>query len=330
MSTLADVSMLVDEMEEGDDDIPTASTGVTFTLMTYNVLAQCYVKSSFFPYCDPKALRWKRRSAMLIGQIKAFSPRPDILCLQECDQYDTFWQSQMAAIGYTSLYLKKTGTKKDGVGLFWRPEKFTVLGGENVALNEALHSVTDKDLRGRVIRDNVGLVAHFQSIENPATEFVVASTHLFWDPAQADVKLVQAKHMLDSIDAFVATSLPAASVPVFFAGDFNSLPDSAVVRHVLSRGFASAYSTYNAETGEPRFTNVNGVVHKMNENGHVVGTEPAFVGTLDYIFYHKSKVKVQELLPLMDYETAVRDGGALPNRSVGSDHLPLMATFVFK
>ncbi|RHY31625.1 hypothetical protein DYB32_003326 [Aphanomyces invadans] len=312
-------AVLVDEMEEGDDDIPTASTGVTFTLMTYNVLAQCYVKSSFFPYCDPKALRWKRRSAMLsngchrLHQVRRLRRRripPSAQCID------------------FSLYLKKTGAKKDGVGLFWRPEKYAT--PFHYLCLDFIDIDTDKDLRGRVIRDNVGLVAHFQSIENPATEFVVASTHLFWDPAQADVKLVQAKHMLDSIDAFVATSLPAASVPVFFAGDFNSLPDSAVVRHVLSRGFASAYSTYNAETGEPRFTNVNGVVHKMNENGHVVGTEPAFVGTLDYIFYHKSKVKVQELLPLMDYETAVRDGGALPNRSVGSDHLPLMATFVFK
>jgi hypothetical protein len=42
-------------------------------VMTYNVLAQTYVKSSRFPYCDPLALRWKNRSKKLV-QIS----RPDI------------------------------------------------------------------------------------------------------------------------------------------------------------------------------------------------------------------------------------------------------------
>lgn len=35
-------------------------------VMTYNVLAQCYVRSSFFPYCTPAALRWKNRSKKLV------------------------------------------------------------------------------------------------------------------------------------------------------------------------------------------------------------------------------------------------------------------------
>ncbi|RHY89978.1 hypothetical protein DYB37_001349 [Aphanomyces astaci] len=182
----------------------------------------------------------------------------------------------------------------------------------------------DESLRGRVIRDNVGLLAHFECVDRPATQFIVASTHLFWDPAQADVKLVQTKFMLDAIDAFVA-ELPRRRLPVFFAGDFNSLPDSDVVRHVTSRGLASAYSTYDPVSGEPRFTNVNGVVTTTAES-----TGPAFVGTLDYIFYDKAHVKVHKLMPLMEYDEAVADGGALPNRTVGSDHLPLMATFVFK
>jgi CCR4-NOT transcription complex subunit 6 len=34
--------------------------------MTYNVLAQCYVRSSFFPYCNGSALRWKNRSRKLV------------------------------------------------------------------------------------------------------------------------------------------------------------------------------------------------------------------------------------------------------------------------
>jgi hypothetical protein len=70
--------------------------------MTFNVLAQCYVRSSFFPYCDSKALRWKARSELLVStlvmffdiyiyelvdpiqkrEIEAIQPRPDVVCLQ--------------------------------------------------------------------------------------------------------------------------------------------------------------------------------------------------------------------------------------------------------
>ncbi|KAG9402917.1 hypothetical protein AC1031_006458 [Aphanomyces cochlioides] len=293
--------------------------------MTYNVLAQCYVKSSWFPYCDPKALRWKTRSNLLKQQIEAFSPRPDILCMQECDNFDDFWKPTMAAMGYDSLYLKKTGNKKDGVGLFWLREKLEVLGGENVSLNDAIHSITDPDLQGRVIRDNVGVLAHFQFTSNSSTpQFIVASTHLFWDPAQADVKLAQTKCMLEAIEAYRA-SANLSTLPVFFAGDLNSMPGSEVYEYIVSRGFSSAYATYDdANGGEPSFTNVNGVVPVDDGS-----TKPAFVGTLDYIFYDSTKVRVKSLMKLMEYDVVTADGGALPNRQIGSDHLPLMAEFEF-
>ncbi|KAF0682634.1 Aste57867_25271 [Aphanomyces stellatus] len=293
------------------------------SIMTYNVLAQCYVKSSFFPYCDPKALRWKARSAKLKSQFEAFHPRADIVCLQECDQYDEFWKSLMESLGYQSLYLKKTGAKKDGVGLFWQSSKFTVLGGENVSLNNAVHTVTDHDLQGRLIRDNVGLIAHFQSIgAGPAVEFLVATTHLFWDPAQADVKLAQTTHLLASIAAFREST----HLPLFFAGDFNSLPHSHVYDAILATGLASAYAEY-ANGREPAFTNVNGVLADQVDD--VGKPKPAFVGTLDYIFYDPKTTRVEALMPLMDYATATAEGGALPSRLVGSDHIPLMASFAF-
>lgn len=41
----------------------------TLRVMTYNVLAQVYVKSCFFPYCTPSVLRWKRRSNELVRPI---------------------------------------------------------------------------------------------------------------------------------------------------------------------------------------------------------------------------------------------------------------------
>lgn len=47
--------------------VAAAGTSQKLLVMTYNVLAQCYVRSSFFPYCKPSELRWKNRSKNLVG-----------------------------------------------------------------------------------------------------------------------------------------------------------------------------------------------------------------------------------------------------------------------
>ncbi|KAI9911617.1 hypothetical protein PsorP6_009624 [Peronosclerospora sorghi] len=53
------------------------------SVMTYNVLAQSYVKSSYFPYCKPSELRWKTRSKKLEAVFGSGLPvSPDVVCLQ--------------------------------------------------------------------------------------------------------------------------------------------------------------------------------------------------------------------------------------------------------
>ncbi|KDO22565.1 hypothetical protein SPRG_12545 [Saprolegnia parasitica CBS 223.65] len=284
------------------------------SIMSYNVLAQCYVRSSFFPYCDSKALRWKNRSQLLKNQFAALPTRPDVICLQECDQYEAFWKDTMAAMGYAGMYAQKTSAKQDGVAIFWQPDRLELLHSEQVHLKHAAVNATDADLARRLLaRDNVGLLGQFRSTVDGAL-VVVATTHLFWDPKEADVKLAQTEHMLSAIASFTATRAGS----VFLAGDFNSLPDSDVYK-LITATYGSAYAAYAAD-GEPAFTNCNGVT---------ADGSPAFLGTLDYIFYERPRVDVAALAPLMTLADATCEG-ALPNRHVGSDHLPLLAEFVFK
>ena len=38
--------------------------------MTFNILAQCYTRSDFFPSVNPKAaLKWKNRSPKIVGKL---------------------------------------------------------------------------------------------------------------------------------------------------------------------------------------------------------------------------------------------------------------------
>lgn len=115
---------------------------------------------------------------------------------------------------------------------------------------------------------------------------VVATTHLFWDPLQEDVKLLQTQRLFRHVDTYIASRDPL--MPLIVTGDFNSLPDSAVYKRIVDdMGYKSAYANYSSDStlrGEPEFTNVNGVTIKSG-NKEV----PSFIGTLDYIFYRSTR-----------------------------------------
>lgn len=141
-----------------------------------------------------------------------------------------------------------------------------------------LHVDCSEQLLSRVKRGSVALLMHFKQAgtSKQPLEFVLATTHLFWDPAQEDVKLLQARRMLRPLHE-LAQSL---GLPAIFAGDFNSLPGSKVYDLITKEHqFESAYSQYKPEGGEPDFTNVNGASEV--EDSQVA----SFIGTLDYLFY---------------------------------------------
>ncbi|CAI5732672.1 unnamed protein product [Peronospora destructor] len=291
-------------------------------VMTYNVLAQCYVRSSFFPYCRHSAIKWKNRSKHLERVFTSSLPvSPDVICLQEVDNYDEFWAGMMKNLGYEGLFVKKTGAARDGVAVFWDAKKLRVKKSKQVSLNlpNGDESDIDYELLSRTsTRGSVGVIADFEHLETQL-EFVVATTHLFWDPMQEDVKLLQSRRMLRAIDIF--TSTMDASTPIIFSGDFNSLPDSKVYNLITtSNDFNSAYSQYDAE-GEPKFTNVNGDAE--TENGKHV---PRFIGTLDYIFYRSHRIRPRALMEIMSLEDAIKEV-ALPSTISPSDHLPLLCEF---
>ncbi|KAG7381714.1 hypothetical protein PHYPSEUDO_005713 [Phytophthora pseudosyringae] len=319
------------------DGAPTG-TSQKLLVMTYNVLAQCYVRSSFFPYCKSSELRWKNRSKNLEAVFASSLPvSPDVICLQEVDSYDEFWAAAMKRLGYEGsdaamlvsllrcsewfLFVKKTSTKPDGVAVFWNEKKLKVKGSKQVSLDlpNGDESDIDHELLSRAsTRGSVGAIVHFEHLKTQL-ELVVATTHLFWDPMQEDVKLLQVRRMLRTIEEFTSTLDP--STPTIFSGDFNSLPDSKVYSFITSKNhFSSAYAQYNSD-GEPKFTNVNGDAE--TDDGKMV---PRFVGTLDYIFYRSPRMRPAALMELMSFEDASKEV-ALPSTISPSDHLPLLCEF---
>ncbi|KUF92854.1 hypothetical protein AM588_10005268 [Phytophthora nicotianae] len=267
----------------------------------------------FLPYCESSELRWKNRSKKL-----------------EVDNYKEFWAGMMKKLGYGGLFVKKTSTKPDGVAVFWNEKKLKVKESEEISLDSPSGDESDIDhelLSRASTRGSVGAIVHFEHLETQL-KFIVATTHLFWDPMQEDVKLLQSRRMLRAIEEF--TSSLDASTPIIFAGDFNSLPDSKVYSFITSKShYRSAYAQYESD-GEPKFTNVNGDAE--TDDGKMV---PRFVGTLDYIFYRSPSATLTSifeqdaaaaLMELMSFEDASKEV-ALPSTISPSDHLPLLCEF---
>ena len=97
-----------------------APDGLQLRICTWNVLAQVYTRSSWFPWAPAAALKWKPRSAALLRDLAAL--RCDLLLLQEVDE-PQFWTEKLAAAGYDLRYKQRTtatGAKKDGCLVAWR------------------------------------------------------------------------------------------------------------------------------------------------------------------------------------------------------------------
>jgi CCR4-NOT transcription complex subunit 6 len=313
-----------------------APSAAALRVCTWNVLAQCYTRSSWQTWCPSDALKWKKRSAALLRDIAALSP--DILMLQEVDEYAAFWEPEMRAAGWAGVYKQRTGTKKDGCAIFWRATRFQLERSGEIEHNdlaiglparpagaEALRADGggELDARTRLERDSVGVMAQLRDSASGA-RLLCATTHLYWDPALADVKAAQASHALRCIAAFRAASADTASpsaspasqqqLPVIFSGDYNSLPDSEVYARLTDTSGAhglpplrSAYAAADARGAEPPFTNFT----------------PTFSGTLDYLLTTPD-VALHAVLAMPSRDTL---GAGLPNAHIPSDHLPLLAVY---
>ncbi|KAE8813284.1 carbon catabolite repressor protein 44-like [Hordeum vulgare] len=322
--------------------------GHQFRLVSYNILAQVYVKSAFFPHSPSASLKWKARSKAVLTELKSFNA--DLMCIQELDEYETFYRKNMESSGYSSIYVQRSGDKRDGCGIFYKPKSVELLQKEVIHYNDLVETCRlddtvisapsnnsspseessgkeDNKKRGdpddprvRLKRDCVGLLAAFKLSDPCEHILIVANTHIYWDPEWIDVKLAQAKYLLSKVSEFekIISNKFTCKPSVIIAGDFNSTPGDKVYNYLVSASSESTdeahiklCSLYAANGGEPEFTNCT----------------PGFTGTLDYIFLSGgNSIEPTTLLRIPRGGSPDVEGG-LPNFHHPSDHLPIGADF---
>lgn len=96
-------------------------------------------------------------------------------------------------------------------------------------------------------RDNIGIVVKLRSKANPAAIFVVATTHLLFNPKRLDIKLAQVHVLLAELEqmAFHRTA-DNRYYPIILTGDFNMEP-SSVPYSLIANGKID----YNKLSGSP-------------------------------------------------------------------------------
>ncbi|XP_010244171.1 PREDICTED: carbon catabolite repressor protein 4 homolog 4 [Nelumbo nucifera] len=336
--------------------------GCRFRIVSYNILAQVYVKSSYFPHSPSPCLKWKTRSQAILTVLKSLEA--DFFCIQELDEYDAFYKGNVENHGYSSIYIQRSGQKRDGCGIFYRHSIAELVLEEKIEYNDLVDTVEDgtissislqtnaltledkeanstddslpkngpndrgdpNDPRVRLKRDCVGIMAAFK-LRDPSNHLVIlANTHLYWDPEWADVKLAQAKYLLKRLAQFkeIVSIKYNCRLSVILAGDFNSIPGDKVYQYLISGNNSAMRPLDNLEELPIPLCSVYAYA---GGEPPFTNCTPDFTNTLDYIFFSPSGcLKPVSLLQLPGLDSADVVGG-LPNYQHPSDHLPIGADF---
>ncbi|XP_059275426.1 carbon catabolite repressor protein 4 homolog 4-like isoform X2 [Lycium ferocissimum] len=116
--------------------------GFKFSFVSYNILSQAFVKgAALFPHSPGPCLKWKARSQAILTVLKSF--KADFLCLQEMDEYDSFYKSNIESGGYSSIYVQRSGKKHDGCGIFYKQDSAELVIEEKIDYNDLVPSIQD-------------------------------------------------------------------------------------------------------------------------------------------------------------------------------------------
>jgi len=281
-----------EKREGGNEDL---------SILTYNVLAETYTLASNYFYCPEFARRWNYRCQRIVEEIEFYSP--DIACMQEVDHFD-FFSSKLEKLGYKGVFVRRGRMRLDGSCIFYKDSKLNLVNYIPIYFNELAKM---HDNKHRYMKDNIAVLAAFswKNAETKNKSFVVATTHLLWDPKFQDVKLEQAGTLLEKLRQFTTGKDYG---PIFACGDLNSVPEGEVYETFKDSTleFQSAYSAFD----EPptHFT-------------------PTYAGCLDYILFNKDVQLKQVLEPLP--KEILDKPDTFPSVLFPSDHVPLMASFEF-
>lgn len=106
----------------------------TFTLLSYNILAEKYASTQMYGYVASWYLSWEVRKQMVLHELLSYDP--DILCLQEVEasQFEQYFKPQLRMRGnYDGIFAPKSRARTmnewdrnfvDGCAIFFKMDRY--------------------------------------------------------------------------------------------------------------------------------------------------------------------------------------------------------------
>jgi mRNA deadenylase 3'-5' endonuclease subunit Ccr4 len=205
---------------------------MSFTVASWNILADPYIRPHFYPGVDPARLdpEWRRPAVLT----RAAQLDADLLCLQEVEpvMFEAL-QMLLRRLGNEG-WLALKSERQEGCAVFARKPTLT-LGG--------VHTIHFADGRGG---PDTGCLAVVLILEHEGRRLGVAGTHLKWDPPGTPTEerrgLRQAQQLVADLPRLDPTC-PAWLV----CGDLNAVPEDPVLQTFRTAGYADAFAVRPAD-----------------------------------------------------------------------------------
>ncbi|KAG0456737.1 hypothetical protein HPP92_024525 [Vanilla planifolia] len=291
-----------------------------FVLISHNILGVNNILeySNLYMRIPSDSLQWESRKRLICDDLRGWDA--DIFCLQALDRYYDV-ESFLRKDGYAGSYKRRTGDAKDGCAIFWKKERFSLL--EASAIEFTCHGLRDNVAQLFVFEEAyalsekwgripVVLAGDFNSTPQSAIYEFLSTSEL--NITQHDRKSLSGQerlkysfHDLYSCISYCWTDEEIKNA----SGNSNCT--------ILTHPFR-LHSSYASVKG-------NGMTRSYGGEPFATSYHSKFIGTLDYIWYSTGL----ECARVLDTLTiaSLRGLGGLPNKTIGSDHLALVAEFVF-
>lgn len=239
-------------------------------LLSWNVLADAYVKREYFPSADPALLERGARTEAIVRRLAASAA--DVVCLQEVERALVDALASLEA--FDVRFLRKGRGKPDGCAMLTRRATIRVERTSELAYD-----------------DGSGHVALLAVVRAGAEEITIATSHVKWDPPDTPHAERWATRQLGAL----VRAVEAERIPSVVCGDFNVTPEDPALRALDA--FADVY----AGTPHDKPTvNANGWVRRIDYvfADRRLDTEPLAVADVDPTTPMPSPIHPSDHLPI--------------------------------
>ena len=302
----------------------------------------------------------KDRKEKLLAKIDEI--HADVICLQELDNYFSFWRPQLKKIGYNvAKYEMRTTSnvsvhsnilRHDGTGIFYNHKKFSLLaacsfrfhdGSDRLFVITGLQSLTTNKIF-QVASTHLYYKSNEEAYRVRQLEFISQEMHnfrdLLWELTQEKQHTYEvvypsnlAKAEVDRT-AFLRQIKVCCNIPMFLSGDFNSVPrdGKSLVYHFMEHNFSkfAEYEVRGPRDSRSELKNEQKGIAEMKSaykiNGKIESVPTSYNSRRKngkLLDYIWYTLPTARVLSVMKIsKTTYKEMQQSP-----SDHLPLFATF---